>query len=65
MFSVSFFITFLSADIATPINTLFPFSLSRIMMSGLLAAMVQSACTYYYYHHSNHHCRRFIVVLKR
>ena len=36
IFSASFLITFLSPDIATSINTHVPFSLSRIIMSGLL-----------------------------
>ena len=35
IFSASFLITFLSAEIATPINIQVPFSLSRIIMSGL------------------------------
>ena len=36
IFSASFLIIFLSPEIATPINIYVPFSLSRIIMSGLL-----------------------------
>ena len=45
IFSASFLITFLSHEIATSINIHVPFSLSRIMMSGLLLGMVLSVCT--------------------
>jgi hypothetical protein len=41
--SSSFLITFLSPEIATSINIHVPFSLSRIIMSGLL--LVLSVCT--------------------
>ena len=44
IFSASFLITFLSPDIATSINIHVPFSLSRIIMSGLLLGTVQSVC---------------------
>ena len=40
-----FLITFLSPEIATPINIHVPFSLSGIMMSGLLLGRVLSVCT--------------------
>ena len=49
MFSVSSFITFLSSKIATSINVRARFSLSRIMMSGLLLGMVLSVCTYWFH----------------
>ena len=44
IFSASFLITFLSSEIATSININVPFSLSRIIMSGLLLGMVLSVC---------------------
>ena len=44
-FSASFLITFLSPEIATSINIHVPFSLSRIIMSGLLLEIVLSVCT--------------------
>ena len=40
VFSASFLITFLSPEIATSINIHVPFSLSRIIMSGLLLGIV-------------------------
>ena len=40
IFSVSFLITFLSPEIATSINILVPFSLARIIMSGLLGIII-------------------------
>jgi hydrogenase/urease accessory protein HupE len=43
--SASFLITFLSPEIATSINVHVPFSLSRIIMSGLLLGIVLSVCT--------------------
>ena len=46
IFSASFLITFLSPEIATSINIHVPFSLSRIMMPGLLLRIV-----YYYYYY--------------
>ena len=45
IFSASFFITFLSPQISTSVNTHIPFTLSQIMMSGLLLWMVLSVCT--------------------
>ena len=41
IFSASFLITFLSPEIATSINTHVPFSLSRIIMSGLYLLISQ------------------------
>jgi hypothetical protein len=49
IFSASFLITFLSPEIATPINIHVPFSLSRIVMSIVLLWMVLSVCTYSLY----------------
>ena len=49
IFSASFLITFLSPEIATSINIHFPFSLSRIIMSGLLLGIVLSVCTCLFY----------------
>jgi len=43
-FSASFLITFLSPEIAASINIHAPFSLSRIIMSGLLLGIVLSLC---------------------
>ena len=43
-FLASFLITFLSPEIATSINIHVPFSLSRIIMSGLLLGIVLSVC---------------------
>ena len=40
IFSASFLITFLSAEIATPITIQVPFSLSQIIMSNFLLGMV-------------------------
>jgi hypothetical protein len=45
VFSASFLITFLSHEIAMSIDIRAPFTLSRIMMSGLLLGMVLSVCT--------------------
>ena len=45
IFAAYFLITFLSPEIATSINTHVPFSLSRIIMSGLLLGIVLSVCT--------------------
>ena len=45
MFSASFLTTFLSPESATSINIHVPFSLSRIIMSGLLLGIVLSVCT--------------------
>jgi len=44
IFSASFLITFLSPEIATSINTHVPFSLSRIIRSGVLLGIVLSVC---------------------
>ena len=46
IFLVSILITFLSPEIATSINIRVRFSLSRIIMSGLLLGIVLSVCTY-------------------
>jgi hypothetical protein len=57
IFSASFLITFLSPEIATSFNIHVPFSLSRIIMSGLLLGIVLSVWTcwfhsaYYYYYY--------------
>ena len=45
IFSASFLITFPSPEIATSINIHVPFSLSRIIMSGLLLVIVLSVCS--------------------
>jgi len=45
IFSASFLITFLSPEIATSVNMHVPFSLSQIIMSGLLLGIVLSVCT--------------------
>jgi uncharacterized membrane protein (DUF485 family) len=45
IFSASFLTKFLSLEIATSINIHVPFSLSRIIMSGLLLGIVISVCT--------------------
>ena len=47
--SASFLITFLSPEIATFINIHVPFSLSRIVMSGLLLRIVLSVCTCWFH----------------
>ena len=44
IFSASFLITFLSPEIAASINIHVPFSLSQIIMSGLLLGIVLSVC---------------------
>ena len=49
IFSASFLITFLSPMIATSINIHVPFSLSQIIMSGLLLGMVLSVCTCWFH----------------
>jgi hypothetical protein len=49
IFSASFLITFLSPQIATSINTHVPFSLSRIVMSGLLLGTVLLVCTCWFH----------------
>jgi hypothetical protein len=45
IFSSSFLITFLSPGIATSVNMHVPFSLSQIIMSGLLLGIVLSVST--------------------
>jgi len=45
IFSASYLITFLSREIATSISIHVPFSLSRIIMSGLLLGIFLSVCT--------------------
>jgi hypothetical protein len=45
IFSASFLMTFLSPEIVTSVNMHVPFSLSRIIMSGLLFRMVLSVCS--------------------
>ena len=47
--SATFLITFLSPEIATSINIHVPFSLSRIMISGLLLGVALSVCTCWFY----------------
>jgi len=49
IYSASFFSTFLSPEIATPINIRVPFSLPRIIMSGLLLRIVLSVCTCWFH----------------
>ena len=49
IFSASFLITLLSAEIATSINIHVPFSLSWIIMSGLLLVIVLSVCTCWFH----------------
>ena len=62
IFSASFLITFLSPEIATPINIHVPVPLSWIIMSDLLLGIVLSVCTCWFhdmvtlpYHHHHHH----------
>ena len=47
--SASFFITFLSPEIATSINVHVPVSLSWIMMPSLLVRMVLFVCSYWFH----------------
>ena len=47
--SASFLITFLSPEIAASINLHVPFSLSRIIMSGLLMGTVLSVCNFWFH----------------
>ena len=49
IFSASFLITFLSPGIAISINIYFPFSLSRVIMSGLLLGLVLPVCTCWFH----------------
>ena len=49
IFSASFLITFLSPEIATSTNIHVPFSLTRIIMSGLLLGIVLSVCTCWFH----------------
>jgi hypothetical protein len=51
VFSASFFITFLSPEIAISISVPVRSSLSRIMMYGLFFGMVLSVYTFYYYYY--------------
>jgi hypothetical protein len=61
IFSASFLITFLSPENATSINMHVPFSLSRIIISGLLLGMVLSVLSvYYYYYYYNRNQRNSI-----
>ena len=49
IFSAPFLVTFLSPEIATSINIHVPFSLSRIIMSGLLLGIVLLFCTCWFH----------------
>ena len=49
IFSASFLITFLSPKIATSLNIHVPFSLSRIIMSGLWLGIVLSVCIFWFH----------------
>ena len=49
IFSASFLIAFRSPEIANSINIHVPFSLSRIIMSGLLLGIVLSVCTCWFH----------------
>ena len=49
IFSASFLIAFLSPEIATSINIHVPFTLSRIIISGLLLGIVLSVCTCWFH----------------
>ena len=49
IFSASFLITFLSPETATSINIYVLFSLSRIIMSGLLLGIFLSVCTCWFH----------------
>ena len=49
VFTDSFLITFLSPEITTSINMHVPFSLSRIITSGLLLGIVLSVCTCWFH----------------
>ena len=57
IFSASFLITFLSPEIARFINIHVPFSLSQIIMPGLLLGIVLSFLLYYYHHHRDYTSR--------
>ena len=48
IFSASFLITFLSPETAASVNINFPFSLSRIIISGLLLRIALSVCTWFH-----------------
>jgi hypothetical protein len=54
IFSDYFLVTFLSPVIATSINMHVLFSLSLIIMSGLLLGIVLSVYYYYYYYFQSH-----------
>ena len=66
IFSASFLITFLYPEIATSVNIHVPFSLLRIIMSGLLLGIVLSVCLLllllllllYTHHHHQYTVRR-------
>jgi hypothetical protein len=49
IFSASFLFSFLSPEIATSMNIYILFSLSRIIMSGLLLRMFLSFCTFWFH----------------
>ena len=49
IFSASFLISFLSPEIATSINIHVPFSLSRVIMPGLLLGIVLTVCTCWFH----------------
>jgi len=49
IFSASFLITFLSPEITASINKRVPFSLSQIIMSGLLFGIAMSVCTCWFH----------------
>jgi hypothetical protein len=59
VFSAPFLIIFLSPEIATFINMHVPFTLSRIIMSGLLLGY------YYYYYYYYYYSTLFIYVLSQ
>jgi hypothetical protein len=63
IFSASFVITFLSPEIATSINIHVLFSLSRIIMSGLLLFVIILYYNYYYHHHHHYHHHYHIVIV--
>jgi hypothetical protein len=49
IFYASFFVSFISPEILTRINRHVPFSLPRIMTSGLLLMIVLSVCTFWFH----------------
>jgi hypothetical protein len=62
IFSASFLITFLSPGIATSINMHVPFSLSRIIMSGLLLGIVPSCVAVHRVLHHFMNCVDLILL---